>query len=347
MLIVQPGTKAPFCYGMTTSRRFYSFEDQAGRPAAVIVANDMTLPNLFVLIEDFARKSSAFARRNADIVLLGNEDVVRGIGPSLPAESSIRLIDCPPEVTTCEPMVFVTDRNLRVAMRLPLVADAAMACLNCLDELPCESPRKASLPAPILLLPNLLPHEVCHELIQRFEKGANFDGGIASIDANGLPCCRVDHSKKNRRDLIIAPDDEIHDLLRNALIARCAPEMAKAFRTKVTHTDRIIIARYDAPEGWFLRHRDNRGENVAFREFAISVNLNTQDYEGGALTFPEYNDHQYSPPTGGGIIFSAALLHEAAAVTRGRRYVLLTFLHGDAAEAERLSYEASLGGRLG
>jgi predicted 2-oxoglutarate/Fe(II)-dependent dioxygenase YbiX len=72
----------------------------------------------------------------------------------------------------------------------------------------------------------------------------------------------------------------------------------------------------------------------------LSLNLNTEDYEGGHLLFPEYNDHRYSPPTGGGVIFSTAVLHEAAPVTFGRRYVLLTFLHSDAAEVRRQAYLA-------
>jgi predicted 2-oxoglutarate/Fe(II)-dependent dioxygenase YbiX len=70
------------------------------------------------------------------------------------------------------------------------------------------------------------------------------------------------------------------------------------------------------------------------------VNLNAEDYEGGHLWFPEFNDHRYSPPTGGGLIFSTALLHEATEVTRGSRYVLLTFFHSPAAEHRRLDYEA-------
>ncbi len=72
------------------------------------------------------------------------------------------------------------------------------------------------------------------------------------------------------------------------------------------------------------------------------MNLNTGEYEGGELLFPEYNDHRYCPPAGGGIIFSASLLHEAAPVTSGRRYVLLTFLHGEAAEARRLAQGGQL-----
>jgi hypothetical protein len=45
---------------------------------------------------------------------------------------------------------------------------------------------------------------------------------------------------------------------------------------------------------------------VAFRRFAISVNLNAGGlnagaYEGGHLPFPEYNGHRYGPVTGEGL----------------------------------------------
>ena len=50
-----------------------------------------------------------------------------------------------------------------------------------------------------------------------------------------------------------------------------------------------------------------------------------------------------TPPTGGGLIFSGTLIHEAQPVTRGARYVLLTFLHDAESEARRLAYEAKSG----
>ncbi len=78
----------------------------------------------------------------------------------------------------------------------------------------------------------------------------------------------------------------------------------------MSHTDRILVARYDDSGGYFRRHRDNIGTSVAFRQFALSVNLNAEAYEGGYLLFPEYNDHRYRPRTGEGMVFSASLLHE-------------------------------------
>jgi predicted 2-oxoglutarate/Fe(II)-dependent dioxygenase YbiX len=94
-----------------------------------------------------------------------------------------------------------------------------------------------------------------------------------------------------------------------------------------------LIARYDDTGGYFKRHRDNALPHTAFREFAISLNLNTDEYEGGELLFPEFSDDRYSPPAGGAVVFSSALLHEAAPVLKGRRYVLLSFLCSAEAQA--------------
>jgi heme-degrading monooxygenase HmoA len=40
------------------------------------------------------------------------------------------------------------------------------------------------------------------------------------------------------------------------------------------------------------------------------------------------------------VVFSCSLLHEAAPVTKGRRYVLLTFLHNAEAQARWLASTA-------
>ena len=120
-----------------------------------------------------------------------------------------------------------------------------------------------------------------------------------------------------------------------ALCARVLPEMAKAFHAAPTQLDRILVARYDDTGGFFRRHRDNSSAHLAYREFALSLNLNTGDYAGGELVFPEFGDRRHAPPAGGAVVFSASLLHEALPVTRGKRYVLLSFLHGEAAEARR------------
>lgn len=61
----------------------------------------------------------------------------------------------------------------------------------------------------------------------------------------------------------------------------------------------------------------------------MSINLNTEEFEGGELRFPEFGDQRYRPESGTAIVFSSTLLHEAMHVTRGTRYVLLAFLFGE------------------
>jgi predicted 2-oxoglutarate/Fe(II)-dependent dioxygenase YbiX len=335
---IQAGDRIPFCYGMTADRRFYSFEEQAGRPAVMILAHQVRPNRLHAIIANFTSYNSEFTANNADFLLLADEDVVRD--PEIAASAPFRLIDCGIRfldrcgVAAGTAAVMVTDRNLRLALRQTPGPETPAACLACLQNLPRE------LPAPVLILPNLLPRALCRTLIERFEASISIDGEVASIGSDGRPQARVDHARKRRRDLLLSLYDPLHPVLQGTLLRRCAPEIARAFQAAVTHTDRILVARYDEAAGWFRRHRDNTADNVAFREFAISVNLNTEDYEGGYLQFPEYNDRPYSPPTGGALIFSASILHEALPVSGGNRYVLLTFFHGETAEARRRAYVA-------
>jgi predicted 2-oxoglutarate/Fe(II)-dependent dioxygenase YbiX len=69
---------------------------------------------------------------------------------------------------------------------------------------------------------------------------------------------------------------------------------------------------------------------TAHRRFAMTLNLNTEDHEGGELRFPEYGQASYRPATGEAAIFSCNLLHEATDVTKGSRYVLLSFMYDEA-----------------
>jgi predicted 2-oxoglutarate/Fe(II)-dependent dioxygenase YbiX len=335
---------------MGANRTFYSSEEQYGRPAVLIMAGADRVPGLGAVIDGFVSRRESFVSRNADVMVLLDDDPLR-LGQAQRAQ--IRTIDCGQFLTRCgvgagDSLLVVLDRNLRVALRSDPAAcpDAAAACLECLDDLPCETPGMMSQPAPVIVLPNLLPRALCRSLIERFERSPVIDGEVARTDADGNIRSVVDHGKKCRRDMPIGPEDDLHQMLRDILLRRCAPEIAKAFQAHVSHTDRILVSRYDTRAGWFRRHRDNTAENVAFRQFALSLNLNTEDYDGGHLLFPEYNDHRYSPPTGGGLIFSTAVLHEAAPVTFGSRYVLLTFLHSDEAEVRRLNCLARAASRL-
>jgi predicted 2-oxoglutarate/Fe(II)-dependent dioxygenase YbiX len=102
-----------------------------------------------------------------------------------------------------------------------------------------------------------------------------------------------------------------------------------------TRIERDLVARYDAETGGhFGPHRDDTGISVAHRRFAVSINLNA-DFDGGEISFPEYSPLTFKAAPGTAIVFSASILHQVSQVTRGRRYVFLTFLFDEAAERVR------------
>jgi predicted 2-oxoglutarate/Fe(II)-dependent dioxygenase YbiX len=330
---IDPMDQAPVCAGMWSHPGFASLEQQCGRATVLLLAGAAAAGSLPVLVAAFVPLRDRFAVLGADLI---------GVVPGEPAQDlaglPIPVLGCTAFVASCrigagETLVLVLDRSLRVAGRFRADEDAARASLACLEALPREAPRDVSLPAPVLVMPNLLPHAWCRHLIDLFEASPAAEGTVAVLDAKGLPRNVVDPARKRRLDLLLDAESSLQRELRDVLLDRCRPAIARAFQARVEHTDRLMIVRYDAPGGRFARHRDNDPDGIAFREFALSVNLNG-DYRGGQLMFPEYNDHRHAPPTGGGLIFSASVLHEVAAVTEGRRYALLTFLHGAATEAK-------------
>ncbi len=338
---LRPGDRMPFCYGMDAAQRYWSFEDQAGAASVLVCAGAEPPSAVAALAEAFGAQAAAFAARGAQVRLLAKVGAPGWATARKP--SGVELA----HVMTSELFeaagggvaVLVADRAMRLAARIDgRDGEAAVnAALAALDRIANEPACEVAMPAPVLIVPRLLDPCACSRLIARFEEGGHVEGAMASVDADGAAISRVDAAKKHRRDLTLDPAEPLHAEVVAALAGRLAPEIAKAFQIQVAHLDRILIARYDDAGGYFRRHRDNSSGHLAYREFAVSVNLNTGDYTGGELLFPEYNDHRHSPPAGAALVFSASLLHEAAPVRRGSRYVLLTFLHGEAAEARRVA----------
>ena len=336
----------PFCAGMGRGRQFYSFDAQAGRSAVLVLGNTSCMAALHGVVGMLAARLPAFAALQVDVLVLLGFAAGPGVWSDGPgADCGIQAVLCHPEFfAACgaideAPLILVVDRAARVVARCAVAATdpgAAVArAAEAAGGIGREVARCSVLPAPLLRIPGLLDAALCRDLIERFEAGANFDSGVSGTGADGRPRDALDHGRKRRRDWLLQPEDPMHGRIAGLLLRRAAPELRRAFQHQASHLDRVLVARYDENDGYFRRHRDNVGKDVSFRQFALSVNLNTEAYEGGHLSFPEYNDHRYRPATGEGIVFSASLLHEAAPVTKGRRYVLLTFLHDAGAEARR------------
>lgn len=233
---------------------------------------------------------------------------------------------------------FVLDMSLRIYAILPFEDSPEAHFTALVNTLRAAIDAKADEVddpmAPVLVLPRVFSADLCHRLIAHYEAGGAEDSGFMR-DVNGKTVGIIDHRHKSRSDKAI--DDEALRKECMARISKCVvPAIARAFNFHANRIERHIVACYSSDaKGHFAPHRDNTTKGTAHRRFAVSVILNTGEFEGGHLRFPEYGMRTYSPPAGGAVVFSCSLLHEATRITAGKRYAYLPFLYDDAAAAVR------------
>ena len=222
-----------------------------------------------------------------------------------------------------KPAVFLLDPTLRVVMAESIEhADAVMARLK------HELAAAQAIPAPVLIIPRVFEPDLCKILIDYFNEGESAPSGFTT-EVDGRTVYRTNERFKRRRDVTITHDQMIA-AVRERLENRLLPMVKRFFGWQATHIERYLICSYDAADaGFFMAHRDDVTRGTAHRKFAVSINLNAEDYDGGDLRFPEFGRSTYRPPTGGAAVFCCSMLHEATPVTRGQRYVVVPFLYDD------------------
>ncbi len=239
--------------------------------------------------------------------------------------------------------LLLLDPNQRVLAREALAgadASAAVARLAQVVDADAASARPSVIGggAPALIVPRVLEPALCQELIALYRREGGNPSAVLEL-AGGKPRYKVDPNQKMRRDYQRF-DATWTARLTAVLRTRLLPEVDKCFGFRATAYEELKLTCYDAGEGGYHRpHRDNVTADVAYRRFAMSINLNTGEYDGGQLRFPEYGPELYLPPCGGAVVFSSSMLHEALPVTRGQRFVLLTFLSNDTARGPHLYHE--------
>jgi hypothetical protein len=190
-----------------------------------------------------------------------------------------------------------------------------------------------SVHPPVLVLPDVLSSNDCQRLINAFAmQGHTFvePGHGVEPPGNGDYKQRIpEYGRKDRIDHWIRQPDT-NAFIDERLSRRLFPEIMKCFQYRITRREGYRIGSYEGERGGELHgHRDNTKAAGAHRRFACSINLNTEQFEGGELRFPEFGNQLYRPETGAAIVFSSSLLHEPLHVTKGKRFVLLAFLFGD------------------
>jgi predicted 2-oxoglutarate/Fe(II)-dependent dioxygenase YbiX len=222
------------------------------------------------------------------------------------------------------PLAILLDRNQRI-LAVSDQGDLVRWALARWSEEPPVPTGEIRQVAPVLTVPNILAPADCRALIARWHNEGHEAGSVMSMVDGQLVERRYEDMKKRRDHLLSDP------VVRKPLMAKVArrlgPEVNKAFCFGSFRFDRVLIACYDAERGdYFRAHRDNTTPATAGRRFALTLNLNSEEYDGGELVFPEYGDYRYKPPAGAAVVFACSLLHEALPVTRGRRFALLSFL---------------------
>jgi peroxiredoxin/predicted 2-oxoglutarate/Fe(II)-dependent dioxygenase YbiX len=359
---LQVGDPAPWFVARSSVNPSFLFDSVGGYYVVLFFAPSGGHPPCTRVLQDLVRQTQRFVRAAAVplCVTIDRDDETTGrLSQALPnlvffwdsdlAVSSLYGIverggDDP---LTHRPQTLVLDPLLRVVGVVPLENDGSDHVEKVLAILerqpPIGPPVPAAQQAPVLVLSNVFEPDLCRELISYYDRfGGEASGFMREVGGMTVPV--QDAKQKRRRDQDINDEDlklramaGIHD--------RVAPEIRKAFQFHATRIERHIVACYDAADGGHFRaHRDNTTKGTAHRRFAVSLMLNTGEYEGGVLRFPEFGPSLYTAPTGSAVVFSCSLLHEATPVTRGRRYAYLPFLYDEAAAVIRQQNQGFLQG---
>ena len=225
------------------------------------------------------------------------------------------------------PQWIIVDPSLHVLKVFPMTAEAADhdAVFAYLRALP--HPHRYTdfeRPAPVLVLPNVFDEGMRRRLIGLYDAHGGEESGVYR---QGMHV--IDAAFKRRKDHTLA-DGPLKTEIQSIFQRRVLPEIEKLFFMKITRMERYIVGCYAAEDGGHFRpHRDNGPGATAHRRFAVSINLNG-DFDGGEVSFPEYNPRGIKAPPGWAVVFPAAILHAVGAVAYGRRYAFLPFVYDEA-----------------
>ena len=331
------GEPAPFFTAATDNIERYSLEVAAGRWIMLMVFGTLSAEPSRQALELAMRQREVFNDLDAAFYGVSVDRADRDQRGLTNAEPGVRFFwdfDCAvsrifgvANADFLRPAIFLIDPAFRIAMAEPIEHTAAV--LERLRRELRDAPALADSPfAPVLTLPRILEPELCARLIDYYRRGAPSPSGFA-IEVGGRTVQHVNPVLKRRSDVTIE-DEELIETLRMRLETRLFPMVKRALGWQAKYIERYLICRYAEQDlGFFFPHRDDATAGTAHRKFAVTLNLNAEDYVGGDLRFPEFGQRAYRPPTGGATVFCCSLLHEATPVTQGERFVFVPFLYDE------------------
>ncbi len=240
----------------------------------------------------------------------------------------------------CDPATMASiievNANMHVTARRDFIANDEPKLVESNRPLSQAPQSPVDRPAPILVVPDVLDSTWCERLIRLCESDNEPSGVLSQRD--GELVYQADHAIKSRLEHRIQSSDLMTELV--AVIARrVLPEIRWASCFNVTRYEGMKVVRYDADDqGHFSVHRDNDGQDTAHRRFAMTINLNQPDYQGGELSFPEYSQRPCHLPTGTAVVFSCNLAHQVSEVSTGQRYALVSFFYAEDQDLTPVQY---------
>lgn len=350
------GEPAPWFIGVSTSNPKYHFDSVAGRyvvlgffESASSVLSQRLLQSILRYREYFDDETCCFFGVTTDPTDQGRshlQEQLPGIRFFWDFDRAISqqfgVIGESGDYHSC---LVLLDERLRILATIPVEEDSdapIKELITVLNQLPPIPTGTALIQAPILVVPRIFEPSLCQALINYYNQNGGEESGFMR-EIKGQTVYVSDPGFKRRRDQEIL-DTQLRNAAMFRIHDRLVPEIQKAFQFDATRIERHIVACYDSAfKGFFRPHRDNTTKGTAHRRFAVSLNLNTGEYEGGFLRFPEFGRQTYTAPAGGAVVFSCALLHEATPVTQGVRYAYLPFLYDDQAAKIRQQNQQFIG----
>ena len=344
--LLQPGDRGPNFFLADQRDLIVNLYDKAkGGPILIAFLASPDDGADLALFDDLAGRAAALAEAGVHVfaVVAGSEAAVRELAKSKDAGFFV-LADhqgkAAPRygVAPGSRATYVLDPNQRVVASALLKADGTVAAAAATAQgMPRPAAFAAAMHPPILIIPEVADRDLCKYLIAQFWARGNEDSGTYRM-VDGEPVLQTNYDAKRRRDHHVQ-DKDLLDLLGGVFKRRVIPEIKRAFQFQVTRVEEFKIVCYDPDVGGYFRaHRDNTSPQTMHRRFALTLCLNSEDYDGGALTFPEFGGATYTPPTGAAVVFSCDLLHQVSDVQRGRRFVVLSFLYDEAGHQQKMRF---------
>ena len=339
-----PGDPAPWFDVRSTVNPNFHFDTAAGRYVVLCFFGSAAHPACRRVVDDFEQNHARFDIENfcfCGVSTDPDDEKLARVKQQWPGvvyfwdfdrAVSRRCGALSPDGTQFYAHTLVFDPSLHVIGLLPIDMNHPVTHVGQVMQFMASLPPVRSINniAPVLVLPGVFEPDFCRMLINLYEKHGGEELGFMR-DIDGQTVRMNDYSQKRRTDYTIT-DPALLDEVRSRFQRRVMPEIKKAYQFDATHIERYIVSCYDSnPGGYFRAHRDDISKGTAHRRFAVSINLNAEEYEGGVLRFPEYGATAYKAPSGAAVVFSCSLMHEVRPVSKGKRYAFLPFLYDDAA----------------